>query len=141
LEALSTLGINQEELYKLSFEKFKNQNSDIQELPKDLQKYRYEAYEKFRNKTIEKLKEERKNIIENQGEDFENEEEKEKEEEDPKMKRIIQKQKDTIQKIKNKQKHDIQGMIEASLQKEMMNKNAADKERERKEREKEAAEA
>ena len=62
MEALSSLGINQEELYKLSFEKFKNQYSDIQELPKDLQKYRYEAYEKFRNKTIEKLKEERKNI-------------------------------------------------------------------------------
>ena len=60
---------------------------------------------------------------------------------DPQMQKIMKEQKATIEKIKNKQKNDIQGIIEAQLQKETLKKNQADKEREKREREREAAEA
>ncbi len=124
LKALSLLGINEEELYKLSFDEFKNENLEIQDSPKELQKFHYEAYEKFRNKIIEKLKEKRKKIIEKKGEnEIDNEE----------MKRILKKQKDTI---KNKTIDDIL-KIEDSKHKKYINKNIDFIEKERKKREKE----
>ena len=115
LEALSVLGINENDLYKLSFEKFKNKYPEIKEIPKDLQKYRYDSYEQFINRTIEKVKEERKNIIDNQNGENENDEngENKKAKSNPQMEKIMKEQKETIEKIKNKQKKDIQGIIEA----------------------------
>ena len=125
LKALSLLGINEEELYKLSFDEFKNENLEIQDLPKELQKFHYEAYEKFRNKIIEKLKEKRKKIIEKKGEnEIDNEE----------MKRILKKQ---IDIIKNKTFDDI---LKDFKHKKYINKNIDFIEKERKKREKEVEE-
>ena len=64
LEAMKKLGIEQSELIKLSIEEFKAQNPDVKKLSKDLVKFRYEANEKYRNNTIDLIKEERNNIIE-----------------------------------------------------------------------------
>ena len=62
LEAMKKLGIEQSELIKLSIEEFKAQNPDVKKLSKDLVKFRYEANEKYRNNTIDLIKEERNNI-------------------------------------------------------------------------------
>ena len=146
IEAIESLGVNKKDLYQISFQKFKSQNSDVQELPKELQKFRYDSLENFRNKTINEVKEKRQNIIEeeenNNGNNKYNDNEKDNKNKvklDPKMAKLLEEQKATIQKIKNKQKYDIEQIIVAQLQKEIDLKKAADKEREKKEREKEAA--
>ena len=145
IEAIESLGVNKKDLYQISFQKFKSQNSDVQELPKELQKFRYNALENFRNKTINQVKEKRQNIIEEEENNNINnkynsneKENKNKTKLDPKMEKLLEEQKANIQKIKNKQKYDIEQIIEAQLKKEIDLKNAADKEREKKEREKEA---
>ena len=64
LEACYRLGIEPSELYQISLEDFKLIYPDIRSLPKDLQEMRYEAAEKFRNDSIDQVKEERGKIIE-----------------------------------------------------------------------------
>ena len=146
LKAIESLGVNKKDLYQISFEKFKSQNLDVQELPKELQKYRYNSLENFRNKTINQVKEKRQNLIEeeennniNNKYNYNEKDNKNKRKLDPKMEKLLEEQKATIQKIKNKQKYDIEQIIEAQLQKEIDLKNTAEKEREKKEKEKEAA--
>ena len=64
LEACYRLGIQPSELYQISLEDFKLMYPDVRSLPKDLQDMRYEANEKFRNDSIDQVKEERSKIIE-----------------------------------------------------------------------------
>jgi hypothetical protein len=144
IEAIESLGVNKKDLYQISFQKFKSQNSDVQELPKELQKFRYDSLENFRNKTINQVKEKRQNLIEeeennniNNKYNYNEKDNKNKRKLDPKMEKLLEEQKATIQKIKNKQKYDIEQIIEAQLQKEIDLKNTAEKEREKKEKEKE----
>ena len=64
LEACFHLGIEPLELYKLSANDFKKKYPEVKQLSQDLFEYRYDCEEQFRNETIEKVKKERKAIIE-----------------------------------------------------------------------------
>ena len=64
LEACKSLGVDPGELYYLEFDEFKTMNPEVKKLPKDLQDYHYEQFEKFRNDTINQIKEARQKIIE-----------------------------------------------------------------------------
>ena len=110
VEAISSLGIVHDDLYKKSFEQFKEENKDIKELPKKLQKYRYDSLENFRKKTVEEVKEQRYKIIEeeeNGNENINEEKSHRKNKLDPKMEKLLKEQKAEIEKIRNKQKNGI----------------------------------
>ena len=64
LQACFKLGIDPSELYQITMEEFKNLNPDVRHLPQDMIQFRYDAEEKYRNDSIEQVKEERKKIIE-----------------------------------------------------------------------------
>ena len=64
LEACFRLGIEPSELYQLTLEEFKIVNPDVPHLPQDMIQFRYDAEEKYRNASINQVKEERQKIIE-----------------------------------------------------------------------------
>ena len=68
LQACFKLGIDPSELYQLTLEEFKLVNPDVRYLPQDMIKFRYEAEEKYRNDSINQVKEERQKIIEEEEE-------------------------------------------------------------------------
>ena len=108
-------------------------------------KYRYNAFEKFRIQSINLLKKERQRIIEEE----ENPQNtitnnmsrtigiggwsKEKTDNSPafddKMEQILSEQKKAIQKIKQKQRQDIQAMIKEQIDKEISEKVNIEKQR------------
>lgn len=59
LQACFKLGIDPSELYQLTFEEFKLINPDVRHITQDLAKFRYDAEEKYRNESINQVKEER----------------------------------------------------------------------------------
>ena len=58
------MGIDPSELYQLTFEEFKLLNPDVRHITQDLAKFRYDSEEKYRNESINQVKEERQKIIE-----------------------------------------------------------------------------
>ena len=68
LEACKMLGVDPIEMYYIPFEEFKERNPDMKKLPSDLQQYRYDQFEKFRNETIAQVKEARQGIIDGEKE-------------------------------------------------------------------------
>ena len=64
LQACFKLGIDTSELYQITMDEFKELNPDVRHLPQDMIQFRYDAEEKYRNDSIEQVKEERKKIIE-----------------------------------------------------------------------------
>ena len=58
LEACYRLGIAPSELYQITLEDYKIIYPDVRSLPKELQDMRYDAAEKYRNDSIEQVKEE-----------------------------------------------------------------------------------
>ena len=116
-------------------------------------KYRYNAFEKFRIQSINLLKKERQRIIEEE----ENPQNtitnnmsrtigiggwsKEKTDNSPafddKMEQILSEQKKAIQKIKQKQRQDIQALIKMQIDREIMDKVNIEKQRRQKEKEEE----
>ena len=116
---------------------------------------RYDAYEKYRNDSIEQVKEERNKIIE----ELEKKEQEEKEKEEQKKENInnsgnentaensgeetkgddsakvdklFEDQRKLIEKIKKKQKQDITAVIESQIQREITEKQNAIKEKKNK---------
>ena len=85
LEACYRLGIAPSELYQITLEDYKIIYPDVRSLPKELQDMRYDAAEKYRNDSIEQVKEERNKIIE----ELEKKEQEEKEKEEQKNENII----------------------------------------------------
>ena len=72
LEACKRIGVEPSELYKLSDEEFKQKFPEVIGFTQKLYQYRYDAEEKFRNETIEQVKEERNKIIKEKEESNEN---------------------------------------------------------------------
>ena len=116
-------------------------------------KYRYNAFEKFRIQSINLLKKERQRIIEEEENPQNNITNnmsrtigiggwsKEKTDNSPafddKMEQILSEQKKAIQKIKQKQRQDIQALIKMQIDREIMDKVNIEKQRRQKEKEEE----
>ena len=149
LEACNLLGVQPSELYQITLEQFKKKYPDAIGLSPEILQYRYDEEEKFRLKTIEEVKNERNKIIEAQN----------KKEDEAKTNRdirestvkgnnledteriwgkIIENEKKAIEKIKKKQRQDIQTIIEEQINKELMKRLTEVKERNKKLKEEEA---
>ena len=130
LKACEQLGVEPNELYKLTKEKFKEKYPELINMNEKLIQIRYDAEEKFREETIKQVKEARTKIIE--------EEEKKKESStkdmnksnskynsgeddvDKKWEKILENENKAIEKIKKKQRQNIESMIEEQINKELM---------------------
>ena len=135
------MGIDPSELYQLTLDEFKLVNPDVRYLPQDMVKLRYDAEEKYREDSINQVKEERQNIIEaeekkNEEKTQNNEGDKKNDELGQKMEKIKEDEQLALEKIKKRQKIDIEAMIENQINTEMMNKMNLEKERRQKEKEK-----
>ena len=64
LKACEQLGVEPNELYKLTKEKFKEKYPELINMNEKLIQIRYDAEEKFREETIKQVKEARTKIIE-----------------------------------------------------------------------------
>ena len=89
--------------------------------------FRYESEEKYRMNSIDQVKQERQKIIENEEkkpdeQKTKNGEDNKKGEMDEKMEKIIEEEKKALEKIKKKQKMDIEAMIEEQINNEIRNK-------------------
>ena len=123
-------------------------------------KYRYNAAEKFRIQSINLLRKERQRIIEEEENNIQTGEalrngtknmsktigiggwskgmgESSQSPSDDKMEQILSDQKKAIQKIKQKQRQDIQALIKSQIDKEISEKINIEKERRQKEKEEE----
>ena len=81
LQACFQLGIDTSELYQMTMDEFKLLNPDVRHLPQDMLQYRYDAEEKYRNDSINQVKELRKKIIEEDNKKVDEEKDEKKEEE------------------------------------------------------------
>ena len=144
LEACRQLGILPEELYFQDMETYIKMNPEVIGLPKDIQKIRFENIDKYRRETIRMVKEQRELIIKK-----ENDIKKEKKEEmnmninyessdkmivnenniienktiynlDEQLNNIIDKEKKNLEKLKRRQKNEIEAEIEAKIKSEML---------------------
>ena len=129
MQICRSYGILSEELYYIDYKDYCALHPEISSLPNDIKKYRYDLLEEFRKKTIEQIKEQRSNII-----NFENgmkEEKNNSSEQDvknnlnktfsEKMKNMIDNEKKNIEKIKKKQKQNIEYLIENQMKAELIN--------------------
>ena len=131
LQACEQLGVEPLELYQLTLDKFKEKYPELINSNEKLIQIRYDAEEKFREETIKQVKEVRTKIIEDS--------EKKKEETtkdmnksttkgynpggddvDKKWEKILESEKKAIEKIKKKQRQNIESMIEDQINKELM---------------------
>ena len=55
IEAMKSLGYSSDEIIYVPFKEFINIHQDIKNLPKEIQKQRYDFYEKFRQKKIQEI--------------------------------------------------------------------------------------
>ena len=146
-------------MIQLDLEEFKSKYPEVRSLDPDMIKYRYNAAEKFRIQSINLLKKERQRIIEEEdhiptGETMRNTAtnmsktmgtgrwtkgsgEQTPIYNDEKMEQILSEQKKAIQKIKQKQRQDIQALIKSQIDKEISEKINIEKERRHKEKEEE----
>lgn len=137
LEACRRLGIDIKELYFVDLHTFRNSNFELRHLAPECLKLRYDHFEKLRMKSIANAKEERKKIID--------QEEKKKSHSQSQSKAIsltndksmtsekklfstaIEIERKEIEKIKFKQKKEIEAMIEYEIKMELIRKNNMDK--------------
>ena len=111
IKACNRVGVELSELYQLTMEEFINKYPEVNNMDEKIIKYRYDAEEKFRKETIEQIIKERNKIIEK-----EKRKDKEKEEDNEGYEfnenaNMIEKEKKNIERIKRKQKLDIENMI------------------------------
>ena len=118
-------------------DEFKQLNPEINDLPNDLQKLRYDAAEKFRLETISVAKEQREKIIEN-----ENLKNKKKENmthnsfyDEEKIEKYKEEQERMVENFINKQKMEIIQILEEQYQREFIY-NQKKKEKKNKEKKK-----
>ena len=128
LKACEELGILPEELFKIKFEEFIKNSTDMINLSKDAMHLRYNNIEIYRNKLISEVKQKRKNIMK----DMEKKKEKSKVNskcdeilnDDDIMEReindMINKGAKTLEKIRQKQKNIIEAQIESKIKKEIL---------------------
>ena len=63
LQACFSLGIEPSELYQITMDEFKLLNPDVRYLPQEMIQLRYDAEEKYRNDSINQVKEARQKIM------------------------------------------------------------------------------
>ena len=134
LQACFKLGIDPSELYQISMDEYKLLNPDVRHLPQDMIQFRYDAEEKYRNDSINQVKEERTKIINEKAEETErkndeNKDEANQNELDEKMKKIKEEETKALEKIKKKQKQDIESMIETQINNEIRQRQTLEKEK------------
>ena len=141
LEACRQLGILPEELYYQDFDTYIRMNPEVIGLPKEIQKIRFENIDKYRKETIEMAKTQRERIIEelenknknekkdenNNSINKENENNNENQEEkqqilnlDEQLNTMKDKEKKNIEKLKRRQKNEIEAEIETKIKSEMI---------------------
>ena len=149
LEACRQLGILPEELYYQDFETYVKMNPEVIGLPKDIQKIRFDNIDKYRKETIKMVKDQRDLII-NKEKGKENNEyynnnvesyDKNNSNEnnnidnktiynlDEQLNSMIDKEKKNIEKLKRRQKNEIEAEIEAKIKSEMIRQKAEEKEK------------
>ena len=152
LEVCRTNGVLPEELYYIEYKDYLSAHPEISNLPEDIKKYRFNLLEKLRQKTIKMIKAKRKELIEQQENPNYTEiyEKKEKltqynnntpEHESQaanitfseKMNSMIKKERANIKKIKQKQKQNIEFMIEQQMKAELINYRNIEKDKKVKE--------
>ena len=143
LEACRINGVLPEELYYTDYREYLSVHPEITNLPEDIKKYRFNLLEKLRQKTIKMIKEKRNELIEkekekeNNREDSEEDGGKEKLTQNfntseheyhsgnltfsEKMNNMITRERANIKKIKQKQKQNIEFMIEQQMKAELIN--------------------
>ena len=128
LEACRQLGILPESLYYIDFKTYTQIHPDIIRLSKDIQKKRFENINKYREDTIELVKELREKIIEDEEKEKEEKpptSDEEKERKSKKKQQILnlekmlsslrEREEKDIEKIKQKQKNEIFHQIEKKI--------------------------
>lgn len=130
IEACNRLGIDPKELYYIDFGSFLKQHVDLRNAPRQIQQFRYDHFERLRKSSVESVIKERSEIIKKQSEQRSTSVETGKVSStlDQRMEKMIEEEKKMIDRIKRKQKLDIQSMIEMKIKAEMMKKASEDKE-------------
>ena len=140
LEACRQLGILPDELYFQDFDSFLRMNPEVIGLPKDIQKIRFENIDKYRKESIKMVISQRDIIIKNKKERNENSnvnnniessnnmninenniiESKQIYNLDDQLNNIITKEKKNLEKLKRRQKNEIEAEIETKIKSEMI---------------------
>ena len=147
-------GVLPEELYHIGYKEYLSIHPEISNLPDDIKRYRFNLLEQLRLKTIKMIKEKRKELIESNKKDIFNKigdyrTSRKKWTENffiselgnprgnmtfsDKMSSLIKKEKANINKIKQKQKQNIEYMIESQMRSELINYKNIEKDRKVKE--------
>ena len=134
-------GVLPEELYHIGYREYLSIHPEISNLPDDIKRYRFNLLEQLRLKTIKMIKEKRKELIESNKKDIFNKigdyrTSRKKWTENffiielgnprgnmtfsDKMSSLIKKEKANINKIKQKQKQNIEYMIESQMRSELI---------------------
>ena len=141
LKACQIKGVLPNELYFTNYKEYLSSHPEISNLPDDVKKYRFNLLERLRLKTIKMVKDKRDELIKNESinisdnKDFELTRKKWRQNFSTleldniacnmtfsaKMSNLISKERDNIQKIKSKQKQNIQFMIEQQMKAEFFN--------------------
>ena len=141
LKACQIKGVIPNELYFTNYKEYLSSHPEISNLPDDVKKYRFNLLERLRLKTIKMVKDKRDELIKNESrnssdnKDFELTRKKWRQNFSTleldniacnmtfsaKMSNLISKERDNIQKIKSKQKQNIQFMIEQQMKAEFFN--------------------
>ena len=148
LEACRINGVLPEELYYVDYKEYLSSHPEITNLPEDIKKYRFNLLEKLRLKTIKMIKKERNELIKKETIKNETEEEVGKTQNfntsehdyvvgnltfSEKMNNMITKERANIKKIKQKQKQNIEFLIEQQMKAELINFRNLEKDRKVKE--------
>ena len=156
LEVCKTNGIQPYELYYIDYKEYLSKHPEISSLPDDIKRYRFNLLERLRLKTIKMIKEKRKELINIKDDKLRDESEEYKtsrkkwtdkfgiklnESEyhagnktfSEKMSSMIQKERANINKIKKKQKQNIEYMIESQMKAELINNKNIEKDKKIKE--------
>ena len=155
IKVCKTNGIEPNELYFIDYSEYLNKHPEISNLPDDIKKYRFHLIERFRLKTIKMIKEKRQELIKSKQNKYINESGEyppaKKRLEDKfnfindfelkrnnmtfseKMGSMYQKERENINRLKKKQKQNIEFMIENRMKAELINYNNIEKDRKLKE--------
>ena len=156
LEVCKTNGIQPYELYYIDYKEYLSKHPEISSLPDDIKRYRFNLLERLRLKTIKMIKEKRKELINIKDDKLREESEEYKtsrkkwtdkfriklnESEyhqgnktfSEKMSSMIQKERANINKIKKKQKQNIEYIIESQMKAELINNKNIEKDKKVKE--------
>ena len=155
IKVCQTNGIEPNELYYLDYSEYLSKHPEISNLPDDIKRYRFHLIDRFRLKTIKMIKDKRQELIQTKKNKFLNDsgefstpkkkiDDKFKfiNEFEPKsnnmtfsekMGSLIQKERDNIKKLKQKQKQNIEFMIENRIKAELINYSNMEKDRKLKE--------